>query len=419
MAANELSFNQVSTLLNEIQQMVTGATSEILTEGDFATVATTVLKTGYEQVYNAIGVVLGRTLFSIRPYTRKFKGLERTDGEFKLHTRKLQIADTDFEDNDTMTFPVHGQYNNIEGAESWQTGDGESVDQQVIKKSRILQTNFYGMNTYQNHYTIFDEQLDVAFSSSAELGRFFQMIIMNMENMFEQAREDFARMNLVNYITAIAAVANGSNGPRVIDLLSTYNDETGLSLNMVDLFAPDNYAPFMRWASARIKTYSDLMTERSGAFQNNIGGVMINRHTPKNRQRLFMLADSRNSIAANVLSTTFNDNYIDFPVTETIGFWQSIHDPYTVSFKPTFTGADGAVQVAPAVLTIPYVFAVLMDEDALGYSVVKTTVKPAPYNARGDYRNYFMKDYHKSYMDLSEKGIIFTLGEVIDEIGSA
>ena len=401
MAANELSFNQVATLLNSIQQMVTGQTSEIVSEGDFATVATTVLKSGYEQVYNAISAVLGRTIFSIRPYTRKFQGLERTDGEFKLHTRKLQIADTEFEDNDTMKYPVHVQ----ESGGEIDFGDGQSVDQQIIKKSKILQTNFYGMNTYQNHYTIFDEQLDVAFSSSAELGRFFQMIIMNMDNMFEQARESFARMNLVNYIAAIKA----TNPARVIDLLLAYNLSTEQSLTAPELKQPANYAPFMRWAFAYIQQVQQLFTERTMLYQNQINNLPIIRHTPIEDQRLFIFAPEKFGMDASVLSTTYHDSYLKRNYTEVINFWQTPDMPETIEFTPTYTGDNGAVVTSDSSVELSNVFGVLMDKEALGYSVVKTTVKPAPYNARADYRNFFMKDYHKAFMDLTEKGVVFVI----------
>lgn len=414
MAANELTFNQVATLLNSIQQMVTGQTSDIVTEGDFATVATTVLKSGYEQVYNAISTVLGRTIFSIRPYTRKFKGLERTDGEFKLHTRKLQIADTDFEENDTTKYPVHIR----ESSGEIDFGDGQSVDQQIIKKSKILQTNFYGMNTYQNHYTIFDEQLDVAFSSSAELGRFFQMIIMNMDNLFEQAREDFARMNLVNYIAAIKAT-DGGTAPRIYNLLAEYNMETGQELTSTDIKKPENYAPFMRWAFAFIQKIQQLFTERTALYQNPIGDLPIIRHTPIEDQRLFIFAPDKFGIDANVLSTTYHDSYLKRSYTEIVNFWQSPLNPATVGFAPTYTADDGTIVSNSATQVVENVFAVLMDREALGYSVVKTTVKPAPYNARADYRNFFMKDYHKSFMDLTEKGVIFVIQDVDGGEGDA
>ena len=175
MPVNELSFNQVATVLQAIQNQATGVEAAAAVDtASFVSCAQTTLKTGYEQVYRAISTVLGRTIFSIRPYRRKFNGMEFTDSQFKLHTRKIQIADGDFEDNSSMEYPVH--YDDDENPIS---GNGKSTDQQVVKKSPIQQTNFYGMNTYQDHYTIFDEVLESAFSSVDEMSRFIQLITMN------------------------------------------------------------------------------------------------------------------------------------------------------------------------------------------------------------------------------------------------
>ena len=76
MSAGELSFNQIATLANAIQQQATGVASIAPVDGaSFAQSAQTTLKTGYEQVYRAISTVLGKTIFSIRPYNRKFNGI--------------------------------------------------------------------------------------------------------------------------------------------------------------------------------------------------------------------------------------------------------------------------------------------------------------------------------------------------------
>ena len=76
MAANSLEFNQVATILNTIQQQVTGRASIAPVDtSTFATAADIVLKTGYDAIYKAIGLVFGPTLMSIRPYNRKFGGL--------------------------------------------------------------------------------------------------------------------------------------------------------------------------------------------------------------------------------------------------------------------------------------------------------------------------------------------------------
>lgn len=402
MSAGELSFNQIATLANAIQQQATGVASIAPVDGaSFAQSAQTTLKTGYEQVYRAISTVLGKTIFSIRPYNRKFNGMEFSEPMFKLHTRKIQIADGSFEDNDTVEYPVH-----YDDDESPITGNGKAVDQQVIKKADVLQTNFYGINTYQDHYTIFDEQLEVAFSSPEELGRFAQMIITNVSNMFEQSRENMARATIVNLMAGIVAI---NDSTRIIHLLSEYNTLTGLSLTAQTVYQPDNFAPFMRWCYSRIAAITSLFTERSEMFQQVVNSKHIMRHTPYEDQRVYLYAPAQYQIEMQVLADTFHDNYLRLADTETVNFWQAIKNPSQINIKPSYIGSNGAVVNAQNAVTKSNVFGVICDREAAGYTVLRSTMKPSPYNARADYQNFWLKDYQKSFVDHTEKSVILLL----------
>ena len=46
--------------------------------------------------------------------------------------------------------------------------------------------NYYGQNTYSKHITLFRDQLDCAFSSSAEFSQFVSMVMSNASDMIEQ-----------------------------------------------------------------------------------------------------------------------------------------------------------------------------------------------------------------------------------------
>ena len=74
MPTNAMVFNQASTILNAINAQATGAASiGMVNTSDFVSVANTVLRTGYDAVFNAINQVLSRTIISTRPYTRKIQ----------------------------------------------------------------------------------------------------------------------------------------------------------------------------------------------------------------------------------------------------------------------------------------------------------------------------------------------------------
>ena len=400
--ANDLTFNQIATILNSICAQATGQAQITPTNtADFVAVATTTLKAGYEEVYKAISTVLGRTIFSMRPYYAKLRGMQVTDGMFKLHTRKLQLSDNTFDDNQSVQWPV-----TYDATQTPPLGDGESVDMQKIKKAKPLQTNFYGMNTFQDHYTIFDHQIDVAFSSPDELGMFWSMILQNITDRFEQARENLARGILSNMAGACAAL---NDGGRVIHLLTEYNTRTGQSLTTTTVYDPANFPGFVRWAFGRISALSSLMTERSTKFQTTITGSPIMRHTPVERQRLYIYAPEEMQMRANVLSTTFHDNFLRLADHEMLNFWQSIDTPDGINVVPGYIAANGAATVHGSAVTFTGLFGILMDEEAGGYATIKSTLKPAPYNAAGDYQNFFLKEYNKVYMDNTEKIILLVL----------
>ena len=400
--ANDLTFNQIATVLNSICAQATGQAQITPTDtSSFVAVATTTLKAGYEEVYKAIGTVLGRTIFSARPYYAKLRGMRVTDGMFRLHTRKLQLSDNTFEDNQSVKWPV-----TYDVTQNPATGDGESVDMQKIKKAKPLQTNFYGMNTYQDHYTIFDHQIDVAFSSPEELGMFWSMILSNISDRFEQSRENLARGILSNMAGACAAL---NDGGRVIHLLTEYNARTGQSLTSTTVYEPANFPGFVRWAFGRIAALSSLMTERSTKFQTTITGSPIMRHTPVERQRLYIYAPEELQMRANVLSTTFHDKFLQMADHEMVNFWQSIDTPDGINVIPGYINNAGAATVHGSAVTFSGLFGILMDEEAGGYATTKSTIKPAPYNAAGDYQNFWLKEYNKIYMDNTEKIILLVL----------
>ena len=77
MAANDLTINQISTVLGEIVGQATGSKPMAVTDtSSFVTVAQLGLKAGYDVLATSISQVLSRTIFSTRPYNRKFGGLE-------------------------------------------------------------------------------------------------------------------------------------------------------------------------------------------------------------------------------------------------------------------------------------------------------------------------------------------------------
>lgn len=388
MARNDLTFEQLSTVLNSIVEQATGETSITPTdESSFVTVAQTALKAGYDPLMSAISQVLSRTIFSIRPYNRKFKGIQVNNQRFGAITRKLQIVDDDWK-NDVK----------------FELVDGRSVDHYTVNKPDVLQTNFYGANVFMDYITIFTEQLDNAFSGSAQFGEFISMLMTNMSNRIEQAHENLARRTIANFVAGKISASNN-----VIHLLTEYNAKTGLSLTATTLYQPDNFPAFVKWLNARVETLSGLMENRASLYHINVTGKTVMRHTPKRLQKIYMLNEFLAEIKSMALSGIYNDSYLKIADVEGVDYWQSIQSPMSINSTPVYLQADGTLTSPVNPVSETDLLGVLFDEEALGYTVIKHTVATTPLNAKGLYYNMYYHFTDRFWNDFTENGIVLLL----------
>lgn len=399
---NDMVVHQASTVLNSLVKQATGqAVITASTPGEFVSVAQTALKTGYEPILNAMSQMWGRTIFSIRPYTRKFKGMEMTLDRWGNACRKISVAEQPVKDDERFTYPA-----GYDATQNPANGNGKSVDMFKLNKPDILQTNFYGQSVYENIYTVFRDNLDVAFTGPDEFMRFNSMVAQNRSDKLEQYRETIARGLLVNYIASI--LEEGQND-RVIHLLTEYNTLTGQELTAQSVYQPANFQSFMEFVYSRIANISRMMTERSEMFQTVINGKHVMRHTPPNRQKVYLYSKALDMFDAMVKANTFHDNYLKYTDYEGVNFWQSIETPDSISATATYTKTDGTVATGAANKEQAGIFGVIFDEDALGYAQVNAWNSLTPFNPVGGYWNDVDHVNFRTLMDMTEKGVLLLL----------
>lgn len=401
MGVNDLSFNQLSTVLNSIVGQATGVTQITpADESQFISVAHIGLQTGYDPLMTAVSQVLSKTIFSIRPYTAKFRGLQADEVRYGNIVRKLTTIDKPWEDDDRFALV-----------------DGQSIDMYEVNKPMVLETRFTGANIFQKSLTVYRDQLDNAMQSSSEFGRFISMIMQNASDMIEQAKEETARATIANLITGtVYQEANSYTSGCAINLLEVYEDETGVSLTSATVQDPQNFAPFARWLFGYLKTLSDRLSERSALYHQNYaptGGTAVNimRHTPLERQKCYLFSPLLNSVSANVLSTVFYDKYLKLMDHEDVSYFQSITDPMEVTGKPGVTDNDLAVvdMTNVSAVDVKNVFGVIFDEDAAGFTQVNEWSATTPFNARGGYSNIFWHFTHRYWNDFTENHVVLLL----------
>ena len=404
MAINQLGFEQSATLIAALHAQVTGMTSIAPTDtASFISMAQATLRAGYEPVLNAIGQVLGRTLIAVRPYSRKFKGLEMSSERWGGITRKINFGEKALD-------PYVALDPDKIGDPTFDLSDGASIDQYVVKKPEVLQTVYVGQNVYESSYTIFTKQLDTAFSSPAEFGAFMSGLMTHFSNEREQYLESLSRAILCNMIGAKKVLDSAGVDLQIIDLLAEYNTATGLSLTATTVKLPANYPAFCKWAYAYIQHVSEMFTERTEMYQRPLTSYHIMRHTPKADQRLFMDADFLAHMTAEVLADTYHDNFLRYSEVEAVNFWQAAKDPNEVNVTPVYLNADCEYVNATDPVEVDGIVGVLMDRDAAGYNLADDDLVASPYNAKGQYYNLYNHVRIQLQNDLTEKAVVFCIG---------
>lgn len=388
MSVNTMEFKQAASLLNSLRKQVTGQTAMAPADtSEFVSVGQTLLQAGYDPLLGAITQMIGRTIFSTRPYSRKFSGIEVDSQKWGSITRKLALSDKDFENS--VRFELV---------------DGQAVDMFKVNKPVVLQLNFYGQNVFDKGYTIFKDQLDNAFTGPAEFGSFMTMVTQNIADMIEQNFETICRAIIANFIGGKVAANNG-----VIHLLTEYHAETGESLTATTVYAPANFPNFIKWLYARIATLTGLMTERSTLFQIQVTGKEIVRHTPLSMQKVYLYKPMLDQMNARVLADAYHEDFLEYSDVEPVNYWQSIEDPMKINVKATYLKANGQLQTQSEAAAVDKIVGVIFDEEALGYTTVHDWSATSPFNIKGGYWNVNHAWTNKWWNDFTEKGIILLL----------
>lgn len=393
MSVNNMTFEQAASILNAIHGQVTGEDSIAPVDtSEFISVATKTIAAGYDPVLQAITQMVTRTIFSIRPYERQFRGIMMDSQKWGAIVRKMAISDKDWEDSQEFALE-----------------EGQSIDMFKVNKPNVLQLNFYGAVVYQRHYTIFKDQLDSAFTGPDEFGRFMTMVTQNCMDIIEQTHENIARATIANFVLGKVAAAGSDGSDGVVHLVTEYNAETGESLTSSTIYDPDNIGNFVKWVYARIADLTDLMRERSGKFQIQVEGNELNRHTPLDRQKVYLFSKFLEEINARVKADTYHDNFLELSDVEAVTFFQNINDRQKVSGKPTYLAADGTLTTPAENVVVDNLLGVIFDEEALGMTVVNQWSATTPLNAAGGYWNMFYHFTERYYNDFTEKGIVLML----------
>lgn len=403
------------SIINAIAAEMLGdnATVTAVDTSSFVSVGETLLAAGTENVMNTLSLVLNRTLVAIRPYKAKFSLFNsENNGMYSNRMRKIsyyakKAVPTGASNTDLYTNLALGKDNG--------TNSGTATESMWLQSGPIAcELNFGGSTEWQYPYTIYENQLKIAFSNEAEWVKFLNGYMTSVSNDLETEKEAFSRMTLLNYMAGIYDLGNATdmNGS-AINMTKAYNDTFGTTYNTSDLLTT-HFTEFLEFFVETVKTVSDMLTNRSTnyhlPFTKQIGAdtYELPRHTPKANQKMLMVSRFWNAAEARVKPAIFNDQYLTIDNFEKVDYWQNINEPYALSVTPAIPDTtDPTEQTAGDAVALDTVLGVLFDEDALMVDFHLDSAVSSPVEARKHYRTVWNTINKNAINDFSENGILF------------
>lgn len=422
--ARALTPQDVHAIVNQIVQEMTGQDGAITTvnSSNFVSVGETIWSYGTENVFNALGLVMGRTLVAVRPYKAKLWLINAINsGMYTSRLRKVSF----FERGAVASGDFNTQlYTNL--ADGFDNGENPSggtpqstKDQWEQHQSYPLELNFAGSSTMEFCLTFYEDQWKAAFRDEAEFARVWSGALTEYANQIEQRKEAFNRMTLLNFMAGIYDMRNA--GCTAINLTTEYNNKYnygGTPDTTADLLTT-KYKEFLAFFVAEFKKYSRLMTERSTMFHNyptktDAAGNTLHlmRHTPYDRQRAILYEPMFIDAEAQVLPEIFNPQYLDIDKQyEGVMYWQDIKVPAGIDFTPAIPNFTTGTQQAGNNVALSQVVGLLYDEDALMVDYQLETANTTPLEARKRYRNEWLSISRNSINDFCENAILFYMAD--------
>lgn len=392
----QLNYNQVANLLNQAYNQKTGrADLTALPWSTYQQVFSTAYLNNTDNLYNYLETVIAKTIFSIRPYSDRLRGMEWETQKYGDIVRKLTPMTVDNLDNSEWSIDA-------ELAKTAANQDFACCSAPVRQDFLALRVS--GGNTYSRKWTMYRNQMNAAFESQAQVSDFFSMLMTERENRHRADKMSEKQAILANVIIGL----NEYGGYQHFKALTEYNTETGLSLTPTTLMQPENFRQFMIWFASKIGYLRDMIRDMNVLYHQNVTGKVVDRHTPDNKQRLYLhsqFARYFENNKADLHSPGFLDGLGDF---ESIPYWQSPKDIYSVNGTAKILDAAGTTSVTDST-EVKNVIGLLTDVDMFGLCNIDIWTAPEPYNARYGFQNTWYHDTYKSLIDFTENGILITL----------
>lgn len=403
-----LTYTQIAPLLTEMYNQYTGRTSaQTLTFGQMQNT----FKMGFDReddnLYQIIPTVLAKSIYAIRPYSRKLSGMVWDDQRYGNYIRKFTpIVNESEVDNDEWNINV--ELDKDEASQDWKAGTKPV-------KYDVLLTIASGGQTFARKYTIYKNQINAAFDSESGVAAYFSMLMTEFSNVYEIDLENRSRAQLANLAIILADAGkekptsgNMCKKEQVFHALTKYNAETGLAMTAKTIMNPADFRPFMIWLSAEMKTLKENLAVRGTRFHGDFNGKVVNRHTDAADLRFYLVSKFGNYFEANG-SEFFHPEKAELGDYEKVTFWTDPSNPMQIKGSAEGVNPDGKTKFTLSNQTVDNVLGIMMDIDTLGIVPIDQWSALEPLNARFGFRNGWNHYTFKTPVDFTENAILILL----------
>ena len=420
--ARAMTPQDVHAVVNLIVKELTGqdGTIQTVNSSNFVSVGESIMSYPQENVYNALSIVMGRTLVAVRPYRAKLFSINAVNsGMYTSRLRKISYYDRGSVASGAFNTQL---FTNL--AEGFDNGENPSggtpqstKDQWEQHQTIPAEINFGGSSVFTFCLTWYEEQTKNAFSSEEEFSKFWTGALTEYGNQIEHRKEAFNRMTMLNFMAGIYDLQ--AQGTTAINLTSAYNAKFGTSHTTAQL-KRTYYKEFLGFFISEFKTQSKLLTYRT--MKNHItppktdaagNNLYIMRHTSYDRQKVLLYEPMFIDAEARVLPEIFHDGYLDVDKQyEGVMFWQNVEKPSAIDVTPAVPDYAGTgEQTAGTNVALDTVVGLIYDEDALMTDFQLERVATTPLEARKLYRNSWLHICRNAINDFTENAVLFYMAD--------
>ena len=387
--------------VSQVADIVNGMTSELIGENAIQTEDLSNVvdmgnqlfdNTSYDKFVRSLIDHIGRVMFVNRAYQGSSLALRRDGWEYGAVMEKI-----------TETELPEATEN-----EAWNLTDGASYDNQVFHKPNVAAKFYNKRSVFEVDRSIADMQARSAFSNPTQLNAFVSMLFNGIDKSIEVKLQALSERVINNMIARTFAAEfpsvvdndySGKTGVKAVNLLYTYNQKFSKSLTAAACLYDED---FLKWAAKWIRMYSSRLTKMSTLF--NVGGLP--RFTPSNLQHLILLDNFSTSAEMYLQSDTFHNELVAMPDYIEVPYWQgsgTAYDDDSISkINVTIDNENGNTKT----LTASGILGVLFDHEACGICCEERRTDTF-YNPKGNFTNYYYKQFANYYGDSNENFIVF------------